>query len=508
MKKTLNFAKTGFDYLRESPQFIIWVGILVRLPLLFTPLTFSSDRWRQADTASIAYHFFVNGYKLFYPQVFWGGSGPGYVETEFQLYPFLVSSFYYFFGEQYWLGKLVSLILSVFAWSLFYLLAKKVLVETRAAIWALTFLIFSPLYLRYSVAFMPEATVMLFYIAALNSYMNWISTSKKYSLFLCALYAALAILVKPTSIHLGLVFALVAFNSWGLGILRRWEIWLSILIALLPSLFWYVHARNLYLTYGNTFGLLSGGDSKFGNLHMWLSPSFYLSIFSLETKWVLGYAAIFPFVIGIWLAFKDKASRFVFFGVATIGLYYLIVARYAQESWGIQYHIYMLPFAALAVGFGVKWIINKYQGFALRVILWPSLAVFFSVTTILFLKMLSPGNDGLLKCAAEVNKLVPRGERILVSTTSNALSNGIENNYQEPDIFFYSKRYGWSLAAEWHTLEKVLEFRRAGATYFVIYSKALLDKNPSLTDYLKSNSTQIGPGIEAGCGIYRFLPVK
>jgi 4-amino-4-deoxy-L-arabinose transferase-like glycosyltransferase len=508
MKKILSYAEFVFDYLRESPHLIIILGILVRLPLLFTPLTFNSDRWRQADTASIAYHFYVNGYHLFYPQIFWGGSGPGYVETEFQLYPFLVSILYYLFGENYWLGKFVSLIFSVFAWSLFYLLAKKVLVATQAVIWALIFLVFSPLYLRYSVAFMPEATVMFFYIAALYFYVIWISTSRKSLLVLCSLFTALAILVKPTSIHIGLVFALLALNKWGVSILRRWEIWLSTLIALIPGVLWYLHARNIYLTYGNTFGLLSGGDSKFGNLAMWLSPQFYLSIFYLEMKWILGYVAILPFIIGIVVALKNKEFILVVFGTATMGLYYMIVGRYSQQDWGIQYHVYMLPFAALAIGLGFKWIFDHYKGFVLKGILWPILGVFFVVTLILFNRMLFPGNDDLLKCADNVKRLVPQGDRIIVSTISRALGNGIENNYQEPEIFFYSKRYGWSLPADWFTVEKVIEFRKEGAAYFVVYSKNLLDNSPSLVNYLAGNSTQIGPGIESGCAIYRFLPPR
>jgi 4-amino-4-deoxy-L-arabinose transferase-like glycosyltransferase len=506
MKKILAFAKAGFSYLREPPQLIIFMGTLVRLPLLFAPLTFSSDAWRQADTASIAYHFYVNGYHLFYPQIFWGGNGPGFVETEFQLYPFLVSILYHFFGENYWLGKFVSLLFSIFAWLLFYLLAKKVLDETRAATWALTFLVFSPLFLRYSVAFMPEATVMFFYIAALYFFVNWTSTSKKSFLILCSLCTAFAILVKPTSIHIGLVFALLALNKWGVNLLRRWEIWLSTLIALLPGVLWYLHARNIYLTYGNTFGLLSGGDSKFGNLTMWLSPHFYLSVIYLEIKWILGYAAILPFVIGLVIAIKNRGGRLIVIGIATMGLYYMLVARYAGADWGVQYHVYMLPFAALAIGLGLKWVFSNYKGFVVKGILGGSLLAFFGVIAILFFKMLFPGNDSLLRCASYVKELVPVGDRIIVSTTSHTLVNGIPNNYQEPEIFFYSRRYGWSLPADWHTVGKVVEFRKDGAAYFVIYSKQLLDNNPDLANYLENNSTQIGPGIESGCAIYRFLP--
>jgi 4-amino-4-deoxy-L-arabinose transferase-like glycosyltransferase len=494
-----------FDYLREYPQLVIvFVGMLLRLPLLFTSLSFSTDAWRQADTASIAYHFYLNCFKILYPQIFWGGNGPGYVETEFQLYPYIVSILYYFFGEHYWLGKFVSLLFSVFAWLLFFPLAQRVLGDKRKAIWALLFLVFSPLYLRYSVAFMPEATVMFFYVAALFFFVNWTSSSRKNDLVFASICTALAILVKPTSIHLILVFALAALSKWGLQVLRRWEVWLSALIALLPGVAWYLHARNIYLTFGNTFGLLSGGDSKFGSLGSWLRPHLYYHIPYLDLKWTLGFGASLLFIVGALIAIKRKGLRLILFGLATIGLYYTIVPRYSHEEWGIQYHVYILPFAALAVGLGVEWILDNNKGFVQIGILWLSAGVFFGATLVLFFGMLFSGNDGLYECAGYVKQLVPATERIIVSTTSPAFDNGIPNNYQEPQIFFYSRHYGWSLPADEHNVEKLVEYRTAGASYFVIYSNDLLVSNPNLANYLNENSVQSGPGVDNGCAIYRF----
>jgi hypothetical protein len=50
----------------------------------------------------------------------------------------------------------------------------------------------------------------------------------------------------------------------------------------------------------------------------------------------------------------------------------------------------------------------------------------------------------------------------------------------------------------------VEHYRRAGARYFVIYSAELYHANPELAHYLENNARQIGPGIEAGCGIFRL----
>jgi hypothetical protein len=91
------------------------VGVLVAVTVLsvircFGPLSYPGDIWRQADTATIARNFARNGMDLFFPQIDWGGAGPGYVETELPLMPWLTGALYLVFGEQEWLGRLVSLV--------------------------------------------------------------------------------------------------------------------------------------------------------------------------------------------------------------------------------------------------------------------------------------------------------------------------------------------------------------------------------------------------------------
>lgn len=100
---------------RHAVLLVIAVAILIRLPLAFLPLTYSAMYvWRQADTASIAHNFVYNG-NILYPQINWGGNGPGYVEAEFQFYTYIVSRLYNWFGEQVVFGCLISLLFTVVA---------------------------------------------------------------------------------------------------------------------------------------------------------------------------------------------------------------------------------------------------------------------------------------------------------------------------------------------------------------------------------------------------------
>lgn len=482
---------------------IILTAVIGRLALIPTPLTYATDTWRQADTASIAHHFLINGFKILYPQIYWGGNGPGYVETEFQLYPFIVASFYALLGEQLWLGRLVSLLFATAVFVVFYALARKLL-NPAAALWALLFFVTAPLSIRYSVAFMPEAAVLFFYVAALYCFLCWLDEQRAKWLWLTAVTTALAILIKPTAIHIGLIFALLALFRYGMAIMKRWELWLAAGVALLPAVLWYAHARQLYLTYGNTFGLFSGGDSKFGNLDYWLSPRFYLNLALLDGKWIFAGTAVILFLIGLAITLKQKQFWLVT-AVGVIALYYMIVARYAQVDWGIQYHIYLLPYAALGAGLGLDWLLAAHQPrFVGPVIGLLLLAVYLGASARIYLGMLNVPNDVRIACAAHVAQLVPEDALIIASNDSFSMDGNVPNNFEEPTLFFYSNRYGWSLPADWYQPARLQTYQQVGARYFVIYNQQGYLENPALVEYLKTNATQIGPGIENYCGIYQF----
>jgi hypothetical protein len=507
LKLILRISKIYKTNPERIALFIIVSGILVQIPLAFTPLS-TPDNWRQSDTASIAFHFLVNGFRILYPQIYWGGSGPGYVEAEFQLYPFIVALFYAGFGEHLWMGRLVSFLFSVLTIVTFFMFARKVL-KPQAALWSLVLFVFSPLFIRLGTAFMPEATVMFFYVTALYLFYRWLDEQRPYLLFLASASVALAILVKPTSIHIGLIFALLTIERYGWSIFKSWRIWIAVVISLLPGAFYYWHAHNLYLEYGNTFGLLSGGDIKFGNINYWLSPSFYKGVINIEILWVFTPLALPAFLIGLFQSFR-RHQTIALFGVVTLGLYYLIVARYSGYQRGIQYHIYMVPFAALGFGAGIDWLLNQIPhplGMSIAIVSVLGLIVWVAPTYLSMLQSVVPKD--FLACAEWVQKLVPPDNRMIVSTTGlsqvmDIPGIPIHDNYQDPKMFFYSQRHGWSLPADWLAPGKIEEFRRQGASYYVVFNRDLMLKHHDVVNYLADSATQVGPGIDLGCGVYRF----
>ena len=487
---------------------ILLVGFLIRIPLIPISLNCENDNWRQTDTASIAHHFLINGFKILYPQIYWGGGGPGYVETEFQLYPFLVALLYAVFGEHTSLGRLVSCLFTFITIIIFYLFARLIL-KPREVLWALILFVLSPLLLRYSAAFMPEATVMCFYLGGLYFFTRWLREQRPAWLFLASISTALAILVKPTAIHIGLLFLLLAVKQLGRGVFKNGRIWLAALFCLLPVVLYYWHARNVYLEYGNTFGILSGGDSKFGNLFYWTSPDFYIGVVGREAKWVFTPLAALVFLIGFVQALKRRQYLLIY-GVITIGLYFFILARFSGYQRGIQYHIYMIPYAAIGFGIGVESLLKLNSRFLGRLMALAAILSVMAWTGVLYSKMVNPPEPkSLISCANQIQKLIPSNAYMIVSSYDYSVdidAPSISNNYQEPMLFFYSQRYGWSLPADWLKPDTLEKLRKEGAGYYVVLDrdKDLLYSHPEVLDYLKTEAKILDSGIEEGCDIYRF----
>ena len=85
------------------PGLLLLFLVAIRIPGLDDPLLGFHDV-RMNDTAAIARNFYEHGMNIFYPQIDWGGNGPGYIEEAFQLYAYTVALSYQLFGVLEWLG--------------------------------------------------------------------------------------------------------------------------------------------------------------------------------------------------------------------------------------------------------------------------------------------------------------------------------------------------------------------------------------------------------------------
>ncbi|MFC4950943.1 ArnT family glycosyltransferase [Pseudonocardia sp. GCM10023141] len=494
------------DMLGRAALAVVGVMTVLSVVRAFGPLTYPGDIWRQSDTATIARNFADNGLMLFFPQINWGGAGPGYVETEFPLMPWLSALLYQVFGEQVWLRRLVSLAFMLVATAAFWQLASRLL-PARAARWALIAFAVSPAFMRYGTAFMPEATVLAFYLLALVAFQRWLAQDRGRWLVGAAAATSMAALVKPTSLHIGLVMLVWLLIS-ARQRLRRPSLYVAGVAALVAPALWLRHASGLYTEYGNTFGVISGGDNKFGNLRIWLSPEFYLGNLRSEVFFVYGFVGVPLAVLGAWWLWRHRGPVFplVVAGLLALGVYYFAVGRYSGSDMGIQYHVYSLPYAALLTGLGLQrvWQWLRRAGSVRRpgAVAGVVVALLAAQSVNVFQAAMRDQGGRFQVCATQLREVTAPGDRVVISTTSPSVDAGVANNWQEPVIFFMADRKGWSLAADRHDPAVLAEQQRLGARFFVVNDPRLVPAGGPLAMWLTTHAAQVRSSAVNGCGIW------
>src|SRR5213079_506974 len=230
-------------------------AVTARLILITQPYV---DRWswRQSDVAAIARNFSQTGFHLAYPQIDWAGDAPGYVGTEFPILPFVAAVCYRVAGVHEWIGRSQGVIFFAISLPFFFLLVREIFCGT-AAIWATFFYAFAPLNIFAGRSFMPDVPSLSLGIIGLYFFLRWVRDRKMAPFYLAAIAISLSILIKITSIVIAapILYLVVA----GIGdpgqrqadLVRsrdrrsRLELLLFIAIAVLPSVVWYWHARQI-----------------------------------------------------------------------------------------------------------------------------------------------------------------------------------------------------------------------------------------------------------------------
>lgn len=513
-ERAREWCRRTVDELGRWVVVVLVVVAALSVARAFGPLTYPGDIWRQSDTATIARNFARDGMQLFWPQIDWRGAGPGYVETELPLMPWLAAALYLVFGEHPSLGRLVSLAFTVVAAAAFWGLARRLL-PLGAARWALVAFALSPVVMRWGTAFMPDATSLAFTVLALLFFCRWLAEDRGVLLAVAAAATSMAALVKPTALNVGLIMGLWLLLTHR-DRFRRPSLYVAGVAALILPALWLRHAAHLHAVYGNTFGVLSGGDSKWGSVALWLTPDFYLGNIKAESLFVYGLVGV-PFaligVVWLWRRRRTGSPTAAFLIAGTVGLaiYYAAVGRYSSSDLGLQYHVFSLPYAAIAVGAGVtavlRWCAARTRRPAGARQTVTVLAVVFVLalgtqSAYVLARSFTDDSGSLGVCATALDRVSAPSDLVVVGTTSTSVVNGVTNNFEEPIVFFQADRKGWSLPADQYEPNLVAAYQHQGARYFVNPEADLLPQNSPLARWLDSHATVLDTSGRDGCDVW------
>lgn len=338
------------------------VGAGLRAVNVLRPVDTAS--WRESDIASIARNYVREGMNPFYPRIDWRGDGPGFAEMEFPLYPWLIAVCYKLFGTHEVIGRVITFIFSLLSLFFFFKLARYLLAE-KGAIIASLFFVLSPLVISISNSLQPEGLMFLSYILAAYYFVLWLDDDSWMSYGLALGATALAILAKASAAHIGLLFCFLVLSKTGLRALRQPRIWVFGAVALLPSLFWYRHAHQLWLNYGNSLGV--SNETHWAGLDLFTNPAFILGIERAELFYGWMPTGLILALLALVLSKNTKVIKYCLYWLIAIFAYYLLAARTTSDSWAIYYHVVSIPPVALMIGACVEALTNvKFQKPLLR----------------------------------------------------------------------------------------------------------------------------------------------
>jgi 4-amino-4-deoxy-L-arabinose transferase-like glycosyltransferase len=467
---------------------IIWivvfiVGLGVRSTQLFHPV----DRleWRESDLASIARNYYRNGMDFFHPQIDWRGNGPGFTESEFPLYPYLIASAYKLIGLWEPAARIISYIFSICTIIVFFRLSR-FLFNEKTALVVSSFFALSPLLMIISTSIQPESSMFFFYIGAAYAFIRWLDNQSGKYYFATAVFTAFALLTKITAINIGILFVLLITIKKGWRFLLKPKVILLGLLSVLPSVAWYVYSHKFYLLYGNSLGL--------SNQYAWVSkdiftkPYIIRSIIEQDLTHVWTYSGPFIIILAL-VSSKLIRKQYIILPLCwlfAVIVFYIVAARTTSSTSYYYYHLFSIPAASMLLGISVTEIYDKYspkryirnqeadgisdfiRSRLILPVLFVLVAAYIGLSAMYLIRTVPSvyKSSDYYTCTTRLSEMIPGGSMILVS--GGICSEGkYLNAYNAPYFFYWLDRKGYNICIEDQSIENVLAFKKKGASFFV-----------------------------------------
>ena len=431
---------------------ILVLGFGLRLYRINNPVA-DWHSWRQADTSSVSRNFVKNGFNLLYPR-FDDISDVASLQDNPQGYRFVEFPFYNlaqagltktigYFSLEVW-GRLVSIFLSLGSVVLIYLIVKK-FINQETGLWAAFFLAALPFNVYYSRAILPEALMVVTFLATLYFFSNWLDQEHWWDGILTILVAAVCLLIKPYSLIFLLPLSYLAFRKWRFN----WSKWLLGLIglglALAPFLAW----RWWISHYPEGIPLYSW---LFNENNIRLKGAWFYWLFAQRlAKLILGYWGLILFGLGLIIKPTKKEGWFFYTWLGAILVYFIIIAGGNVKH--DYYQVIAIPIVSVFLAKGANFLLNTPEGYFSR---WLSRAV-LAVSLVFMLAFswyqvrdfFNINNSAMVLAGQAVDRLLPPEAKVVAP-------------YGGDTAFLYqTNRRGWPIGIQ------IERFIKDGATHYV-----------------------------------------
>ena len=432
----------------------------------------------------ISENFYWHGFALFYPQINWAGTAPGYVGAEFPVVPFLASLLYGIFGVQAWIGRAVSVAFFAVSVPFLYLLVHKTS-NACVALWSVAIYSLTPLSIFASRAFMPDMAALSLSLMALALFATWLERAPRATLFLAtSLVISLAILVKLPAVLIGVPLLAMAWDKYGVRAIYRRELVALAALALSGPLAWYTHAYRISFTYP-PYHVFGTGVLEIAEVGWYVEIVHRLATSSLTP---LVAAAM---LVGLFLPART-AYAWVFHWWLLALLVFIVLAGWGnhEHDW---YQLPLVPVAAALAGRASAWgfgRVARRAGAPLACIGAGVLVVGLAAAAyIAIAPHYEPKRLAWWQAGLALNRLTPPEALLLIADDG------------DPTALYYSRRRGWHFLQHFgrppvdsgEAIHELEQRRTEGASYLVFTQNTFwwLERYPAFRAYLEARYRRV-----------------
>jgi hypothetical protein len=467
-------------------------------------ITDDQHGWRQADTQAIARNLAFEDFSPLWPRIDWRGDGPGHVETELQLYPALIAVALVALGrDSPWPGQLLSLAcVALAAAILFAALARRF--GPRAGFAGLLAVLSAQGAVVISTSIQPDALALLAFTVGFVAFVAYLEAPSRGRLAAWIAATAVAGLVKPTTLELGIaqgVLVLLAHR----GALRRPGLWIGWAVVLAAVALFLLHARSLYTAHGNTFGVLSGGDSKLPALRMLTSPATWLGLARYSIVWGIGVPGV---AAALYLAWRRRLHAEELALAAGAAVLSLLALRYTSGPYGTHYH---LPHVVLG-GWLVAHAVAELTGdradrpgrTRIAAAAAAAIAALLTARAIGYVRQLPVEPETTV--GHMLATVAPPGTLVVVRARAPRRDPdwGTVNNCEDPRVFYVSRTRGWIVANDEVGAAPVAAAAARGAHFYAHVEQMAPD--PALAAWLADHGELVATSPVGR--VYRLAPSR
>jgi hypothetical protein len=440
--------------------------------------------WRECDTQAISRNFLRDGFDPLRPRIDWRGDTDGAVECEFPLYQLSIASIMTLIGEAEWPGRLLALLATIWA-----SLSLHRLLEMRAgpsgALAGLLVFLVSGSSVMIATRIMPDAFSLALSIASLAAFVRYLAFGSSLSLGLSVAALTFAALQKPPALQIGmLMFGWTVFLAPRR--LREPRLWLGFTAILVTVAAWLMHGKSLYEETGLTFGVVSGGDTKFPDLEHLLSPKIHAQLAWTSLQYGLSALGSIALLVMLLRRRLDAADIVI---LATVALSLYGSLRYSyHHKMGPHYHVF--------ASFAGAWLVARAWPARASSTWWAALLTAVMLQGAWRVQVERTTRTGaiespLMDIAATIRRLSSPSDLVIVRSQKPRHDKLWQrrNNYENPAMFYQAELHGWVLPADGFELADLKRLRTLGAR--LIYNPMPGQTSEAVKNWLDKESETV-----------------